>query len=129
MPTPYDLQFRKKLLVVSTAWAVLSENGFFQVQWLITFIWLVLCKTTKRAYCQICRFAVHSNLVSKSTVGYRQDKFFGEGYTDWKYALRSMQIHEKSAFHRAVHEKALKVLRWQSLTSFQFKVQKRKIVE
>ena len=79
-----------------------KRKRYFNPQSLQDFKWLVLCKTTARVYCQICRYAVNNRLV---TLQKGEPTFVSTGFGNWNKGKLMFESHERSEFHR---ESALK---------------------
>ena len=95
-PDPSRLTVAKKETVKEYG----KRKRYFQDEWLDTFSWLVLCKTRKRAFCQICRYAIHSGLVrAKFSSKYGHGCFFKSGFQSWKDGAKSILNHSSSKFH------------------------------
>ena len=94
-PSPCRLEISKD----NTARAYGKRKRYFQDTWLDWYKWLVLCKTRNKAFCQVCRYAIHLNLVKAVTAGNGRDVFFGPGYCDWKKGCEKLKQHDESQFH------------------------------
>ena len=94
---PVRLPFsRKETLHIYGSGSNIRER-YFNVKWLETFPWLYLCKTTKKALCSTCMFAVTKNLVCSL---WKKDAFFKDGMNNWKECPAKFRDHENSAFHK-----------------------------
>lgn len=62
--------------------AQLIIERYFNSEWYRNREWLILCKTAKRAFCEICRFAPVKQLATVSKCG--DDSFVRSGIYNWK---------------------------------------------
>ena len=90
-PTPARLNVDKE----RTAQVVGKRKRFFNSAWLDQFKWLVLCNTTTKGYCHICRYAIRNNLPSFSKCGVT-----AIGFTNWKKGKEKFATHQQLEFHR-----------------------------
>ena len=90
--------FLKKQLIES------MEKGkwrrYFQNDWLEKYSWLVLCKTSAKAFCQTCRYVLHSNMQTPSSNGIEIFTTDADGVNNWKEGARILAEHNNFAFHR-----------------------------
>lgn len=86
-----------------------QRERYFNAEWYKSRVWLVLCKTTKRAFCEICRFAAVKQLVTFSKCG--EDSFVKSGTNNWKKCPSLFDNHEKSHFHKECLQKKNGILK------------------
>lgn len=93
---PVRLKFDK----TSTVREIQKRKRYFQESWLDKHkLWLVLCKTENKAFCQPCRYATHKRL-NKQPTTFGIDCFTTEGFTNWRKGAEALSQHEKSVFHK-----------------------------
>ena len=80
-----------------------QRERYFNAEWYKNREWLILCKTTKRAFCEICKFAADKRLVTFSKCG--DDTFVNTGCNNWKKCPSLLDSHEKSNVHRECVQK------------------------
>ena len=80
-----------------------KRKRYFNPDWLDQFKWLVLCKTTRKGFCQICRYAIQNQLPTFAKYG--EPAFTTSGFTNWKKGKDKFASHQQSEFHRECHMK------------------------
>ena len=95
---PARLEFKKELSGVDYTVGGSTHKRYFLESWLSDFPWLVLCISTYKAFCHICRQG-YLNCKLKIPKG-QESTYLKTGFSDWKNGKRSFTSHEKSQFHR-----------------------------
>ena len=92
---PTHLQIDRALAVRSSVDG--KRKRYFNPQHLQDFRWSVLCKTTAKVYCQICRYAVNNRLLLSHK---GEPTFVSTGFNNWNKGKIPFESHERSDFHR-----------------------------
>ena len=103
---PTRLQIDKSLTVNSSSDG--KRKRYFNRDWLIDFKWLVVCKTSYKGYCQICRYAVSNKLITFSKKG--EPAFISSGFCSWNKGKRTFQAHQNTDFHQEALLKTTQLL-------------------
>ena len=69
----------------------------FNPYWYRVYPWLVLCLTTLKAFCHVCRFCNKRGLFLDKNV---DGTFVKIGFDNWKKALERFKRHSKSNHHQ-----------------------------
>lgn len=80
-----------------------GQERCFGVGWYRSREWLSLCRTQKKVFCTICRFAIHKRLVTFSKCG--EAAFVESGFNNWRKCPISLDKHQLSRFHKECQQK------------------------
>ena len=97
-----------------------SQNGKrkrnFNDKWLLTYSWLVICKSSGLAFCQTCRYAVKNKLFTPDKKLNAEETFVKCGFANWNKGKSKLDSHQRSAFHLDSSQSSKHLLRERSIS-------------